>query len=210
MTTATSTISFATSSVRIGSTVADDAHDIEVISSSFTSLGGNDRITVGNANDIVAGGTGDDMIWAGQGFNLTFGDNARLSSDPFATDAHLTTLSVHEFLICVIETLGFADNESGKDTIYGSDLADFIFGGGGDDVIFGYGSNDIIFGDQGKITCLPGSPIDPPNGNNGNCIDEGGTLLLTTTNGTTMTGAGNATSSTLERRQGHRLRPTGR
>ncbi|HQF94492.1 MAG TPA: Calx-beta domain-containing protein [Microthrixaceae bacterium] len=174
-----------------GSTVADDAHDIEVISSSFTSLGGNDRITVGNANDIVAGGTGDDMIWAGQGFNLTFGDNARLSSDPFATDAHLTTLSVHEFLICVIETLGFADNESGKDTIYGSDLADFIFGGGGDDVIFGYGGNDIIFGDQGKITCLPGSPIDPPNGNNGNCIDEGGTLLLTTTNGTTMTGAGN-------------------
>ena len=60
---------------------------------------------------------------------------------------------MHEFTICVIETIGFVDSDSGDDTIYGSPFADILFGGGGNDVIYGFDGNDLIFGDQGKVSC---------------------------------------------------------
>ena len=62
---------------------------------------------------------------------------------------------MHEFLICIIETVGFRDEDGGSDTIYGSDGNDILFGGAGNDVIYGEGGNDLIFGDQGKVTCTP-------------------------------------------------------
>ena len=62
-------------------------------------------------------------------------------------------LRVHEFLICIIETIGFDDADGGHDTIFGSPCNDILFGGGGNDVIYGFGGNDLIFGDQGKVTC---------------------------------------------------------
>ncbi|MGB7818284.1 MAG: Calx-beta domain-containing protein, partial [Ornithinibacter sp.] len=172
--------------------IPDDAHDIEVVSSfaSSTSLGGGDTITAGAGNDIIIGGVGDDVLTAGQGKNLTFGDNARLSTNPALPDTHLSSFSVHEFLICIIETFGFADEDGGDDTIYGSELRDILFGGAGDDVIYGYGGDDLIFGDQGRVTCTT-TPYDPDDPRNGLCVDLGGTIDFRATNVTTNTGSGN-------------------
>src|SRR4029079_18187341 len=110
-----------------------DPHDIDVVSSldAATSLGGNDTITTGKGEDIVIGGAGDDVLDSGRTKDLVFGDNARLTSA--TTDNPLTIYSVHEFTICVIETIGFIGSDSGNDTIYGSPNADILFGGGGND-----------------------------------------------------------------------------
>ena len=81
---------------------------------------------------------------------------------------------MHEFSICIIETVGFDDANSGDDTIYGSPFNDILFGGGGDDVIYGFEGNDLIFGDQGKVTCAPGTSYDPDDQRNGVCVDLGG------------------------------------
>jgi Ca2+-binding RTX toxin-like protein len=82
-----------------------------------TSLGGNDTIITGDANDIVLGGTGNDL------------DRRRQWRQPHAIgrqrqidsgDVRLTqtaVYSVHEFTICRIETIGFEDADSGNDTI---------------------------------------------------------------------------------------------
>ncbi len=174
-----------------GSTIADDAHDIEVISSyvASTHLGGNDTITAGARNDIIIGGKGDDVLRAGQGANLVFGDSVRLASNPAMEDTHQTNMSVHEFLICIIETLGFADEDGGRDTIFGSDARDILFGGGGSDVIYGFGGDDIIFGDHGKVTCTT-KAYDPDDPFNGVCIDLGGTIDFRATNTRTNVGTG--------------------
>ena len=170
----------------------DNPHDIDVISTfeDITHLGGADTITTGNANDIIIAGAGDDTIVAGQGKNLAFGDNVRISSDPTVIDRHETSFSVHEFIICIIETIGFGDDDGGDDTVYGSDENDILFGGTGDDVIYGYGGDDIIFGDQGRVTCAHDTPYDPDNPN-GVCVDLGGPLFFVATNVTTNTGSGN-------------------
>ena len=173
------------------SAIPDDAHDIEVISSFATSthLGGDDTITTGAGNDIVVGGARNDTIRAGQGANLVFGDNARLSSNPLMEDDHLTGFSVHEFLICIIETFGFGDQDGGADTIFGSDGRDILFGGAGNDVIYGFGGDDVIFGDQGKVTCTTKS-YDPDDPRNGLCVDLGGTIDIRATNVDVLTGSG--------------------
>jgi Ca2+-binding RTX toxin-like protein len=173
-------------------TFADDAHDIEVVSSyaASTSLGGGDTITAGAGNDIIVGGVGNDVLTAGQGKNLTFGDSARLSTNPALPDTHLSSFSVHEFLICIIETFGFGDLDGGDDTIYGSEARDILFGGAGNDVIHGYGGDDLIFGDQGRVTCTTTS-YDPDDPRNGLCVDLGGTIDFRATNVTTHTGSGN-------------------
>ena len=125
------------------------------------SLGGNDTITTGiDAYDIIIGGTGNDTITSGANRDLVFGDNARLTSTLEPTTRN-TIYSVHEFSICIIETVGFDDADGGDDTIYGSPFNDILFGGGGDDVIYGFGGNDLIFGDQGKVTCAPGTLVQP-------------------------------------------------
>ena len=143
----------------------DDTHDIDVISSfeNVLNLGGDDTITTGARNDIIIGGAGNDTVRAGQGANLAFGDNVRIASDPTIPDLHLAKFAVHEFEICIIETLGFRDEDGGNDTLYGNDGNDILFGGNGDDVIYGEGGQDLIFGDHGIITCRRRSydPNDP-------------------------------------------------
>ena len=173
------------------STIADDAHDIEVISSipTATNLGGDDIIVTGNGNDIVMGGAKSDTISAGQGKNLVFGDNARLATNPELPDGHISSFAVHEFLICVIETLGFADEDGGHDTLFGGDGNDILFGGAGNDVIYGFGGNDLIFGDHGRVSCTT-KPYDPDDPSNGVCVDLGGTIDFRATNTGTNTGTG--------------------
>ena len=167
-----------------------DAHDIDVISSVevdslypgaiITSLGGNDTITTGKGEDIIMGGTGNDVLNSGQTRDLVFGDNARITASP--VDNPDTIYSVHEFTICVIETIGFLDSDSGADMIYGSPNADILFGGGGDDVIYGFEGDDIIFGDQGKVSCANDHSYDPDDPLNGVCIGLGGALDYVATN----------------------------
>ena len=60
------------------------------------------------------------------------------ASPPHPMDNPATVYSVHEFTICVIETIGFLDSDSGEDIIYGTPNADILFGGGGNDVIYGW------------------------------------------------------------------------
>ncbi len=102
----------------------------------------------------------------------------------------MTSFAVHEFGICVMETIGFDDLDSGLDTIFGSDGRDILFGGGGNDVIYGLGGDDIIFGDQGKVSCTT-TPYDPEDPRNGRCVDLDGTVDLRATNVATSTGSGN-------------------
>ncbi|MEO6651293.1 MAG: hypothetical protein ABIP17_01380, partial [Ilumatobacteraceae bacterium] len=169
-----------------------DPHDIDLIASfdAWTNLGGADVIFTGARNDIVIGGTGADVLTVGEGFNLAFGDNARLASDPTLEDTHETVYSVHEFRVCSIETIGFDDDDGGGDTIYGSERGDFIFGGAGSDVIYGKGGNDIIFGDQGKIACRNGKTLIPDHVLNGVCVNLGGLIDFYTLNNLATTGSG--------------------
>ena len=96
---------------------------------------------------------------------------------------------MHEFIICIIETIGFDDADGGADTLYGSPFDDILFGGAGDDVIYGFGGNDLIFGDQGKVTCAPGRRR-PGQPRNGVCFDLGGSIDFLATNVNTTTGSG--------------------
>src|SRR5207247_801108 len=156
---------------------------------SATGLGGNDTITTGLGEDIIVGGAGNDTLTSGSTKDLVFGDNVKLTGAPF--DNPSTIYSVHEFTICVIETIGFTDADNGDDTIYGSPFSDILFGGGGNDVIYGYGGNDIIFGDWGKVSCANNMPYDPTNPLNGVCVGLGGALDFVSIQTTTVSGTGN-------------------
>ncbi|MFZ0529420.1 MAG: HYR domain-containing protein [Propionicimonas sp.] len=171
---------------------ADTTRDIDRVWSDATAthLGGADTITTGAANDIVIGGVANDTIRAGSGSNLVFGDNARLTS---MWGIHPDTVySVHEFAICVLETIGFPSGQGsdGDDTLYGSPGNDILMGGGGDDVIFGGAGNDLIFGDDGIVKCRNGTPYDPKNPN-GVCAGLGGPISFTATNTRTLSANGN-------------------
>ena len=99
---------------------------------------------------------------------------------------------MHEFSICIIETVGFDDANGGDDTIYGSPFNDILFGGGGDDVIYGYERRrpDLRRPGQGHVRARHArtTPDDP---RNGVCVDLGGAIVFIATNTTTNTGSGN-------------------
>ena len=127
-----------------------------------TAMGGDDTIATGDRNDIVIGGTGSDTLTTGNGSNIVVGDNAILTGmerDRRATD--VLGFSVHEFMLCDIETIGFADADSGNDTITGGSGNDILFGGGGGDTIYAGAGDDLVFGDQGKVECENDVPLDP-------------------------------------------------
>ncbi len=132
--------------------------DIDRVWSLFTAQGGDDQITSGDKNDIIIGGTGNDTIDAGEGRNIAIGDNAKLTSTPFDSDA-TAIWGVPLFNLGDIQTIGFGPGDNGNDTITGSQANDILFGGGGDDTIYGLGGDDIIFGDQGEVSAANGQPL---------------------------------------------------
>jgi Ca2+-binding RTX toxin-like protein len=154
-----------------------------------TALGGNDDITTGAGNDIILGGTGVDRIVAGQGKNIALSDNGKITAD--GTDLATPPFSVHELTIGRIETIGFADADSGNDTIVGGDQNDVIFGGGGDDIIYAGAGNDLVFGDQGIIQVANNHPFDPDTSLPPISLGLGGFLEFRAINFNTTTGAGN-------------------
>ncbi|MCB1899938.1 MAG: hypothetical protein KDH16_11645, partial [Rhodocyclaceae bacterium] len=133
--------------------------DIDRIWSIATAMGGKDTIDTGDRNDIVLGGQDEDVIRTGQGSNIALGDSGKLTSAEFDVAPSLMVFSVHEFIVCEIETIGFEDG--GRDFITGSDLNDVIFGGAGGDVIYAGDGDDLVFGDQGRIECKNGVPFIP-------------------------------------------------
>ncbi|HZF78881.1 MAG TPA: hypothetical protein VEZ89_03735, partial [Rubrivivax sp.] len=169
-------------------------HDIDRIWSiaEATSMGGHDRITTGRGNDIILGGTGDDIILAGDGSNIVIGDNAVLTAAPF--DYPATPYAVHEFALCSIATIGFADEDGGNDTVNGGSGNDVLFGGGGGDTIYAGAGDDLVFGDHGRIECKNGMPFIPEISLRPicwNCFPESGFLLFEATNTTGAQGWGN-------------------
>jgi Ca2+-binding RTX toxin-like protein len=110
-------------------------------------MGGNDTITVGNANDIVIGGQGSDTIHAGHGKNIVFGDAGRITAA--TTDDAKAQISVHEFAIGEIVSVSFADG--GIDTIDSGDQDDILIGGRDGDVLDAGKGDNVVFGDHGQI-----------------------------------------------------------
>src|SRR5262249_11846711 len=86
----------------------------------------------------------------------TSDDRDRKTTDP------AFVFSVHEFLVCTIETTSDGDfSDGGADTITSSDQNDVIFGGAGNDVIYAGKGDDLVFGDQGKVECKNDHPFAP-------------------------------------------------
>jgi Ca2+-binding RTX toxin-like protein len=129
-----------------------DAKDIDRIWSTDYAIGGDDEVHTGAGNDIVLGGAGSDDIRGGNGSNILIGDSAELTSDE---EDNPTLFSAHEFTICKISTVGFANVDGSGDTLRGGDGNDVLFGGAGDDTIYAGGGDDLVFGDQGEIHCVP-------------------------------------------------------
>src|SRR5262245_38878570 len=163
---------------------------------SATGLGGDDTITTGDRNDIIIGGRGSDRIVSGRGdpgtgrgADIVISDNGKVTADD--TDNPNTIFAVHEFTVCTIETIGFADIDGGDDTIVGSDLNDVYFGGGGNDVIYAGAGSDLVFGDNGKVACANGQFFDPQVSLPPIALELGGFLAFEALNVASTTGAGN-------------------
>jgi Ca2+-binding RTX toxin-like protein len=88
-------------------------------------VGGNDKIEAGPAQDVVFGGQGTDRVSAGRGHDVVLGDNGSLSS-PLGVARRIETIA---------RTIG------GADTIVGGPDDDILVGGAGGDIVDG----DAIF-----------------------------------------------------------------
>ena len=105
------------------------------------SAGGNDTITVGNANDIVIGGAGSDTITAGSGVDMVIGDNGAVTYTPAGVLLQITTSD---------PLFG------GNDTITTGGGDDYILGGVGNDTISAIVGESVIFGDDGTLSFTGG------------------------------------------------------
>ncbi len=136
-----------------------DPTDIDEVSSTDTSYGGNDTITIGTGNVIAIGGYGDDVILGGTGSNVILGDSGRivaavLDAPRFggATGLPIT--------LGRVETI--APGVGGRDTITGGSTANVILGGAAGDTITAPGGTNLILGDEGFIDWViaDGDPSD--------------------------------------------------
>ena len=111
------------------------------LSSTSPSLGGDDAISGGAADDLVVGGVGNDTISAGDGRNLVIGDNGTLSfaaADPYPDTLDLAQTTDPAF--------------GGADRITTGAGDDAIFGGVGSDAIDAGGGDNAVYGDDGAAS----------------------------------------------------------
>ncbi|MDJ0387714.1 calcium-binding protein [Roseomonas sp. E05] len=112
--------------------------------------GGNNRITVGDGNDIVFGGAGTNTITAGNGDNIILGHTGFVDLDRLASPD--TTGRSPDVIGYVLGQDGTALRGTGS-TITSGTGNNVILGGTGNNVITTTGAgNNIIFGAAGAVT----------------------------------------------------------
>ncbi|HSG90608.1 MAG TPA: hypothetical protein VLA56_15440 [Pseudomonadales bacterium] len=169
----------------------DDLADIDLVESTETQLGGDDRIVVGDGNDLVLGGAGSDTIDGGRGANLVFGDSGRIASAELAGGfvaadvPQLGRLLSLGTLETVSPTLGGADTivtGTGVDIILGGAAGDVITANDGEGVNGAIDSANLILGDHGRIEYVSTDGVDPTDIDvlESTDIELGGMDLITT------------------------------
>ncbi|MGH8905535.1 MAG: M91 family zinc metallopeptidase [Egibacteraceae bacterium] len=122
--------------------------------------GGDERIFLGEGNDVAFGGAGDDEIYSGDGRDVVDGQDGldrAVGGDGFDTlyggrgDDVLDGGDGDDYL----------EGGSGNDVLGGGAGNDILSGGRGDDRLYGGGGNDRLFGGRGRDTVDggPGSDI---------------------------------------------------
>ncbi|WP_293776173.1 hypothetical protein [uncultured Oxalicibacterium sp.] len=99
--------------------------------------GGNDTIVSIDGDKHVIAGYGNDSITLGNGNNIAFGDNGRVTLSD--TGVALTISSIDPAI-------------GGNDTIVSGDGRNVLVGGIGNDTIKGGDGGNVIFGDNGDVT----------------------------------------------------------
>jgi Ca2+-binding RTX toxin-like protein len=107
------------------SIVYDANHFIASITSTYTSFGKQDNITLGDGDNFAIGGYGGDWIWAGNGSDIVVGDSAEIL---FYEETPLPD----SLFWNVPKSITTIDCEySGEDHLFGGDgEVDYIIGGG--------------------------------------------------------------------------------
>ena len=143
---------------------------LETVMSVYDSGGGNDKITVGPANDaIILGGEGSNTIATGAGAGIIFGNEGEIQYSPAGTLSHVFSTNA------ITTETGAPGYVTGNNIItVGSGDFDILAGIGTETVTVGNGDN-IIIGHDGKLSYTAGIltsvvSIDPA---------EGGTATIT-------------------------------
>ncbi len=131
----------------------------------------NNRIDVGDGDDVAWGGLGNAWIEASGGRNALLGDHAevwRQKSDGPVTvttrDGFIDHLGRTRDFHYIVDVLG---SDGGDDVILGGDDGDAIFAGSGQDVVVGGDAEDLAFGGDGDDIIWSGTGDDRVYGGNG-------------------------------------------
>jgi len=172
--------------------------DIDLITTTNPSNGGNDNISIGAGNDFVFGGTGADTVTGGLGNDLIFGDHGEVRGDISANALPLNTAN-DPFTFTSINTQN--NNGGGNDNLTGDDGADIILGGQGNDTITGnagdddlWGGHNVAGGQDGDDVIDGGAGNDAIAGDNARILRKGNSIsprIRTLSNGTIYDSNGN-------------------
>jgi len=112
---------------------------IKQVTSTMTTLGGDDKITAGNGINTVLGGFGTDTVAAGNGTNVILGDSGEITYRAADTLQSITSTAV---------------DQGGDDTVTAGDGSNTVLGGFGVDTVnagLGAVSSNVILGDNGEL-----------------------------------------------------------
>jgi hypothetical protein len=149
------------------------------VGSTDPGAGGNDRITVGEGNDVIVAGTGFDRITGGGGDKIVLGDDGQI------------TWAGGQLVQIISKDPGVSQYSTFANTISLGNGNDIIFGGSGANTITAGNGNDIVVAANGELDFQGGQPttlktIFPTAGGNNKVTLGGG-------NGVVIGGPGNST-----------------
>ncbi|WP_348641977.1 calcium-binding protein [Methylobacterium sp. WL9] len=137
------------------------------VTSTDTTLGGDDSMNAGDGDNLVLGGVGSDTITVGSGADIVLGDSGDV-----------------RYAVGIVTSITTIDATSGAgDTIRAGNGDNLVFGGlGGDAITTGLG-NDVIVGDDGRATFADGvlavlETIDPTIGGGDTIVAGDGDNLV--------------------------------
>ena len=148
---------------QIGSAFVDEVSSLYLDGSGTFIQGGNDTISVGvganTGDDVVVAGLGDDTVTIGNGNNIAFGDEGRVT---YQAGGSLRDLIESQYL----DDFGFAaldvdplEAVVGNDTISTGIGDDVILGGLGDDTITVEDGSNVVLGDEGFVQYQAGIAV---------------------------------------------------